>query len=261
MRLSLLQFSDHQKAAALVKERIPNPQFFYSVSGNINVNDNDRINFETSNVVLHGSDDAKQAVTADQLLQAFAVGSGALAALVDNSRSSGRHGRSSNDFHSCTLDLRNQLTQLGKDGEGGNNQWKLYNGLTIIQNALSSIVFFFGPNPNAELVHERNGGFGIAPYDPMNEDHVTIAAPYDNFLDMISVLVTKKVYREGLGKNVLSKVKNGWHRNSKTPSGTRRSKQCAHLFHKKGCDWRISGPDRFGDEVTAEQQRIYRAHK
>ena len=261
MRLSLLQFSDHQKAAALVKERIPNPQFFYSVSGNINVNDNDRTNFEISNVVQHGNVVTKQAVTADQLLQAFAVGSGALAALVDNSRSSGRNGRSSNDFLGCTLYLRNQLTQLGKDGEGGNIQWMLYNVLIIIQNALSSVVFFFGPNPNAELVHERNGGFGIAPFDPENPDHVTIAAPYDNFIDMISVLVTKKVYREGLGKNVLDKH-HGWKRNSNTVYGTNRycnNKQCAHLFHKERCDWRISGPDRFGDEVCAEQQRKCRA--
>ena len=136
----------------------------------------------------------------------------------------------------------------------------MHNGLMTLKEAVPSIVFFFGPNPNAELVHERNGGFGIAPYDPMNEDHVTISAPYDNFLDMLSVIVTDgDLYRDGLACRFLGKVKNGWHRNSKTPSGT--SKQCAHLFHRKGCDWRISGPDRFGDEVTAEQQRIYRARK
>ena len=113
-KLSIIQFSiNSTETAALVKGLTPNQHFTFSLSGYID-NDNDRMIFEESNDVQHGG---KNAITAEQFLQACRVGPSGLAALVDKSRASGRHGSSSNDHLGSILDLRNHLTQIGKDGK------------------------------------------------------------------------------------------------------------------------------------------------
>ena len=191
----------------------------------------------------------------------------ALANLLDNTRGSGHWGKSSNDHLGATIDIMNLSAQAGPDGDKGNCQWMLYNALIIVQSALltlgvSGVVFLF------DSTKDFDGGFGLGPVlvdaegiiDPR---YKKVLGENDNFLELLSMMIYKKKYRDGLAAKCMNR---GWERNPKTAwtnndfrhHGAGRK---AHIFHKKGCNWRTTPPDRFGDEVGAEAQRDYRASR
>ena len=185
----------------------------------------------------------------------------ALANLLDNTRGSCHWGKSSNDHLGATLDIMNLSAQAGPDGDKGNCQWMLYNALIIVQSALltlgvSGVVFLF------DGTKDFDGGFGLGPVlvdaegivDPR---YKKVLGKNDNFLELLSMMIYKKKYRDGLAKKCLNR---GWKRNPKTVYGAGISHgRKAHIFHKKGCNWKTTPPARFGDEVDAEIQRKQRA--
>ena len=190
----------------------------------------------------------------------------ALANLLDNSRGSGYDGKSSNDHLGATLDITNLSVQAGPDGDKGNVQWMLYNALNTVQSALltlgvSGVVFLF------DGTKDFDGGFGLGPVlvdaeGTVDSRYKKVLGENDNFLELLSMMVFKKTYRKGLAPKCLNEGR-GWKRNSKTDYGVGRIShgRKAHIFHKKGCNWKTSPPDRFGDEVYAEAQRDYRASR
>ena len=193
----------------------------------------------------------------------------ALANLLDNARGSGYgHGTSSLNYPGTTMDIINLSRQAGPDGDGGNILWKLHNALILMDNSLRAkgvcgAVFLF------DSTKDYDGGFGLKPIPADEYGNITDAGikevlgkNNDNYLELLSMMTTGKKYKYGLA--TLIDKKRGWKRNSKTNYGGMDFRwhgagRKAHVFHKKGLNWKTSPPDRFGDEVYAEAQRDYRA--
>ena len=180
-----------------------------------------------------------------------------LAALVDNSRDTGRS--TTENFRGCALDTRQLLTM---EKLGGSEQYQLY----LAHIKLKGIVTFgVLPNPNAPAgCPTLDEGFGIMPCNPDDSLTKKILGPHENFYEMFAKTAGAVSWRD-LTRRTLNKS-NGWNQNPKTFVGPgahgRKAKFAMRIFHKADCKFSSGGPGRYGGgEARAAYQRELRKGK